>query len=131
MQKIAFMICALISIISIFNFIAPLPADTLIEIIPLFGILCIGWITLELLPRVIRSLIRDEATREIALAFIVTIGLILLLDMSADISDKDIETITYIAVVVVILGTTVIKRGIIRYARKKAEKKNGQNPEKV
>lgn len=131
MQKFATMICALISVISILNFISPLPADALAEIMPYFGILGIAWFTLELLPRIIRALIRDEAAREIALAFIITIGLVLLMDMSADISDKDIETIAYVAVVVVILGTTLTKRGIIRYARKKAEKENGQNLEKV
>lgn len=131
MPKITTMICATISIISILNFISPLPADTLAEIMPLFGVLGIAWFTLELLPRIIRALIRDEAAREIVLSFIITIGLVLLIDMSADISDKDIETITYIAVVVVALGTTLTKRGIIRYARKKAEKENGQNLEKV
>ena len=131
-MKISLLICAVLSALIIPGvIIEPLPAEFWQKVTPALGILCIAWLGLEIGPKIIKALIRNPDARSIAVSFVLCITLVAIMSMTADLSDKEIESIAYISVVVVLLGSTVAQRLLIRYFRKKAIKENGQNLEKV
>ena len=88
--------------------------------------LSLAWLGLEIGPKIIKALIKNPDARGLALSLCLTVALVCIMSMSADISDKEIEGIAYVSVAVVLLGGTVVKRVLIRHFRKKAEKENGQ-----
>lgn len=130
-MKISLMICATLSAVVIPALVYPYPAEFWDKVTVPFAILCLAWLGLEIAPKIIKALIRNPDARGIAVSFVLCITLVAIMSMTADLSDKEIESIAYISVVVVLLGSTVAQRLLIRYFRKKAEKENGQNLEKV
>lgn len=130
-MKISLLLCALVSLISICNLIAPWPLEFYTKIMPAFAILSIAWLGLEFLPRVCRLLIRDRETRGLVITMLTAFSVIGIMYGANVLNNKTPDWVISVTVFGLLAGYAIARRCLVLYFRKQAKTENAQNLEKV